>query len=453
MKTAIAYLGEAAIRQGLGYISKSPEKNIYKVLDWSEKIARDPYHKQMIESVRGVLQQPGSPWPKFMVSAFTDIHPKIRDTIAINFFVNGGFLGVPKQHEVAKKLGASVPFAVLMDPTSRCNLRCTGCWAGEYKGDDLSFEVMDRVLTEAEELGVYFIVLSGGEPTLRKKDIFALARKHPEQVFHLFTNGTLINEQFVEEVVDVGNVTMAISLEGDEEFTDQRRGKGVFKSVMHAMDLLKEGGCLYGASVTYTRDNVDNVGSEEFIDLLIDKGVRFVWYFTYIPVGANANLDMMATPEQRAYMHKRTSELRLRKPIFLMDFWNDGAVSGGCIAGGRRYLHINAAGEVEPCAFVHYATENINEKSLAGALKSPLFKAYQKRQPFNDNHLRPCPLIDNPNAIRDMVHESGARCTEAHMGETVDEFSAKLQDYATRWGDMADAIDAEEKAARESKVG
>lgn len=169
MKTAMAYLGEAAIRQGLGYISKSPEKNIFKVLDWSKKIARDPYHKQMIESVRGVLQEPGSPWPEFMVSAFTDIHPKIRDTIAINFFVNGGFLGVPKQHEVAEKLGASVPFAVLMDPTSRCNLRCTGCWAGEYKGDDLSLEVMDRVLTEAEELGIYFIVLSGGEPTLRKR--------------------------------------------------------------------------------------------------------------------------------------------------------------------------------------------------------------------------------------------------------------------------------------------
>jgi MoaA/NifB/PqqE/SkfB family radical SAM enzyme len=453
MKTAITYLGEAVVRQGLGYISKSPEKNVFRIIDWAEKIARDPYHKQMIGSVRNVLKEPGSPWPDYMVRAFTEIHPNIRDTIAVNFFVNGAFIGVPKQKEMAKKLGVSVPFAILMDPTSRCNLRCTGCWAGEYRGDDLSLEVMDRVLTEAEELGIYFVVLSGGEPTLRKKDIFELARRHKEQVFHLFTNGTLINEQFVEELIDVGNVTLAISLEGTEEFTDARRGKGIFKNIMEAMDLLNENGCLFGASVTYHRNNIEDVSSEEFIDLLIDKGVRFVWYFTYVPVGANANLELMATPEQRAYMHKRTSELRLRKPIFLMDFWNDGIVSGGCIAGGRRYLHINAAGEVEPCAFVHYATDNINEKSLAEALQSPLFKAYQKRIPFSDNHLRPCPLIDNPDAIRDMVHESGAYNTEADADETVDEFAAKLQDYAKAWGEVADRIVAEEKAEAKSKVG
>lgn len=453
MRTAVAYVGEAAIRQVLGYISKSPEKNLFKILDWSQRIARDPYHKELIESVRKVLKEPGSPWPEFMVSAFQDIDPNIRDTILINYFVNACFLGVPKQNDMAKEIGASVPFAVLMDPTARCNLSCTGCWAGEYKGEDLSFEVMDRVLTEAEELGVYFIVLSGGEPTLRKKDIFELAKKHPEQVFHLFTNGTMVNEQFAREMAELGNVTLAISLEGMEEYTDARRGPGVFQDVMDAMDVLKENRCLFGASVTYTRQNCEHVGSEEFVDLLVDKGARFVWYFTYIPVGASADLDLMATPEQRAFMHKRTSELRMRKPIFLMDFWNDGVVSGGCIAGGRRYMHINAAGEVEPCAFVHYATHNINDVSLKEALQSPLFKAYQKRQPFNDNHLRPCPLIDNPNAMRDMVRESSARATEAHVDETADEFAAKLQDYANAWGELADRIKQEEQAARESKVG
>ncbi|NMB24970.1 MAG: radical SAM protein [Firmicutes bacterium] len=453
MRTAVAYVGEAAIRQVLGYISKSPEKNLFKILDWSKRIARDPYHKELIESVRNVLQDPGSPWPEFMVSAFQDIDPHIRDTILINYFINACFLGVPKQNEMAKEIGASVPFAVLMDPTARCNLSCTGCWAGEYKGEDLSLEVMDRVLTEAEELGVYFIVLSGGEPTLRKKDIFELARRHPEQVFHLFTNGTMVNERFAREIVDVGNVTLAISMEGMEEYTDARRGSGVFQDVMDAMDILNEHRCLFGASVTYTRQNVEHVGSEEFVDLLIDKGARFVWYFTYIPVGASADLDLMATPEQRAFMHKRTSELRLRKPIFLMDFWNDGIVSGGCIAGGRRYLHINAAGEVEPCAFVHYATHNIHDVSLKEALQSPLFKAYQRRQPFNENHLRPCPLIDNPDAMRDMVRESNAHSTEAHVDETADEFAAKLQDYANAWGELAEAITREEQAARESRVG
>ena len=129
MKTAITYLGEAVIRQGLGYISKSPEKNVFKILDWADKIARDPYHKQLIGGVRNVLQEPGSPWPEYMVRAFTEIHPNIRDTIAMNFFVNAAFIGVPKQKELAQKLGVSVPFAILMDPTSRCNLRCTGWYS------------------------------------------------------------------------------------------------------------------------------------------------------------------------------------------------------------------------------------------------------------------------------------------------------------------------------------
>lgn len=453
MKTAIAYLGEAAIRQALGYISRSPGKNLFRLLDWAEKVARDPYHKQMVRGVRQVLQQPDSPWPGFMERVFEETHPNIRDTIGINYFIHAAFLGVPRQKEMAKKLGVSVPFALLIDPTARCNLRCTGCWAGEYAHADLSFEVMDRVLTEAEKLGIYFIVLSGGEPTLRKDDVFALAEKHREQVFHLFTNGTLIDEKFAQRLTELGNVTLAISLEGTEEFTDGRRGPGVFKKIMNAMDVLREAGCLFGASVTYHRHNLDDVSSEEFVDLLIEKGVRFVWYFTYVPVGATADLELMATPEQRGIMYERVNDLRRRKPILLMDFWNDGAVSGGCIAGGRRYLHINAAGEVEPCAFVHYAVDNINEKSLEEVLKSPLMKAYQKRQPFNQNHLRPCPLIDNPDMLREIVHESNARNTEIMDKETIDEFADKMQDYARRWGEVADSIASKRQAEADSKAG
>ena len=453
MKTAISHLGEAAIRQVLGYVSKSPEKNISKILAWSKKVARDPYHKELIDRAGKLLTDVESPWYGFTVSAFRDLHPHIRDTILVNYFLHSMFLGVPKQTAAAEKLGVSVPFAVLMDPTSRCNLNCTGCWAGEYTGEDLPLEIMDRILAEAEELGIYFIVLSGGEPTLRKKDIFTLAKRHPEQVFHIFTNGTLINDEFARDMVEAGNVTLAISLEGMGDYTDARRGPGVFNSVMQAMDILKKHRCLFGASVTYSRDNTEHVGSEEFIDLLIEKGTRFVWYFTYIPVGVNADVNLMATPKQRAFMHKQTSKFRLEKPIFLMDFWNDGIISGGCIAGGRRYLHINASGEVEPCAFVHYATDNIKDVSLLGALQSPLFKAYQKRQPFNQNHLRPCPLIDNPNAMVEMVKESNAHSTESKSGETAGEFAEKLTDYAAAWGVLADAAAQAEGTFKTNTAG
>ena len=120
--------------------------------------------------------------------------------------------------------------------------------------------------------------------------------------------------------------------------------------------------------------------------------------FHLYPRGKEAKIDLLATPEQREYMYYRVREIRNTKPIFAMDFWNDGEYVKGCIAGGRRYLHINAAGDVEPCAFVHYSNVNIHDTTLLDALRSPLFMAYRARQPFNQNHLRPCPLLDNPES-------------------------------------------------------
>ena len=238
---------------------------------------------------------------------------------------------------MAKELGHSVPWAILIDPTERCNLNCTGCWAGDYqRSEELDFETLDRVMTEAEELGIFFTIMSGGEPTLRKRDIIKLAEKHPSQVIHLFTNGTLVDDEFVAEMMRVGNITLAFSIEGFEESTDSRRGKSVFKKVMEAMDRMRKAGLIFGVSVTYTRKNTEELASEEFVDMLVDKGATFAWYFTYVPVGKDVDVELMATPEQRAYMYEKVLEYRRTKPIFIMDFWNDGEISHGCIAGGKR---------------------------------------------------------------------------------------------------------------------
>lgn len=442
MNPAENFLGRALLSQGVKLLLKNPERNIAFLLNWADKIARDPRHKEIIQSFRRYLvEDTTSNWYQLAHRLLAESHPRIRERLAIDFFINASLIGIPKQREMEKKLGVSVPWAILMDPTEKCNLRCLGCWAGDYQQhEELSFDLMDRVLKEAEELGIYFIVLSGGEPLVRKKDIIALAEKHPGQVFHLFTNGTLIDEEFVQEMQRLGNITLVISVEGFEETTDARRGKGVFKRVMHAMDLLREGGAVFGISGTYTRKNTEELASDEFIDLMISKGVSYGWYFTYIPIGRDVDLEYMATPEQRAYMYERVRYFRETKPIFLADFWNDGEATNGCIAGGKRYFHINAAGEVEPCAFVHYSVCNIKNMSLVEALQNPLFKAYQKRQPFNTNLLRPCPIIDNPEMLRDIVKEAHARPTQEHFDLTPDEFAAKLHPYASTWGQISDEI-------------
>ena len=178
------------------------------------------------------------------------------------------------------------------------------------------------------------------------------------------------------------NFVPAISIEGFEEATDYRRGKGTYQKVKRAMRILKERKLLFGASCCYTSKNIDSLSSEEYIDMLIESGAKFAWFFHYMPVGNTAVPELLPSPEQREIMYHKIREYRNSKPIFTIDFQHDGEFVKGCIAGGRSYLHINANGDIEPCAFIHYADSNIRQHSLLEAYKRPLFMAYKEGQPF-----------------------------------------------------------------------
>lgn len=248
---------------------------------------------------------------------------------------------------------------------------------------------MDKIVREGKELGVYIYMLTGGEPLVKKKDILKLAKEHNDVEFSIYTNSSLIDEDFCKEVQKLGNIVFQLSIEGFEETNDGRRGNGHYKNVMKAMKLLKKYGILFGASICYTRDNVETVTSDEFLNMLVDNGVRYSFYFHYMPVGNNAVPELMQTVEQRKYMIKRIREIRSDKSdigLFPMDFQNDGEFVGGCIAAGRNYFHINSAGDAEPCVFIHYSDSNIRDKSILEILQSPLFMAYYNEQPFNRNH-------------------------------------------------------------------
>ena len=253
-------------------------------------------------------------------------------------------------------------------------------------------------------------------------------------------NGTLIDDAFADEMLRVKNLVPAISIEGFEEATDFRRGEGTYRKVIEAMTRLKERKLLFGISCCYTSKNVEVIGSEEYFDSMIDMGAKFAWLFTYMPIGAAAVPELIATAEQRKFMYEQIHKFRKTKPLFTMDFWNDGEYVQGCVAGGRNYLHINANGDVEPCVFIHYSGANIHDKSLLECLQQPLFKEYHKGQPFNHNHLRPCPMLENPELLRQMVHETGAHNTDMQSPETVDHLCDKCKAYAESWQPMADEI-------------
>ena len=426
-------LKKLGIEQAVEYISKAPEKNLPKLMDWADRFAGDQYGPQR-DAIRDAVNNPDNIYHQLILRIVRDVDTEVLKTTFVNFILNANLIGWPKEEEARKKYGCNIPWAILLDPTSACNLHCTGCWAAEYGNKlNLTFDEIDDIIRQGKELGVYMYIYTGGEPLVRKKDLIRLCETHSDCQFLCFTNATLIDEAFAGEMLRVGNFIPAISLEGDEASTDSRRGKGTYQKVMAATALLKRKRLPFGFSCCYTSANYESISSESFYDKMIDLGGLFVWYFHYMPVGNDAVPELLPTPEQRVGMYHRIRDYRTRKPIFAMDFQNDAEYVGGCIAGGRRYLHINADGDVDPCVFIHYSDSNIRQKTLLEALQSPLFMAYHDGQPFNRNMLRPCPMLENPEKLRKMVADTGAHSTDPQSPESAEHLCAKCDRYANCW--------------------
>ena len=199
--------------------------------------------------------------------------------------------------------------------------------------------------------------------------------------------------------------------------------------------------------------NTKTEKSDEFIQLMVDKGCRYAMYFHYMPVGNDASVELLPTPEQRIYMKDRIRQIRsltTGQGLFTFDFQNDGEFVGGCIAGGRNYFHINANGDAEPCVFIHYSGANIRTNTLFEILTQPLFMAYRKNQPFNKNHLRPCPMLENPEILQKMVKETGAKSTDLQSPETAEHLCSKCVPYAHAWKPYADKIWSETPVKKSS---
>lgn len=436
-----------AVRTALSYLEKDPEANLPKAMNVIDKMVPEDWYKSQRKAFRNAIEQKNN-WYQLILRTY-ELDPGVRRAFFENFIINAALKGSALQEATREKEHCNVPWAVLLDPTSACNLHCTGCWAAEYGHKlNLSLETMDRIIKEGNAMGTYMYIYTGGEPLVRKKDLITLCEKHPDCQFLSFTNGTLIDEEFCQEMLRVKNFIPAISLEGFETANDGRRGDGVFEKVNEAMALLKKHKLPFGISTCYTSANVDDVSSEKFFDMIIDAGALFVWFFHYMPVGNDAAPQLMPTPEQRKHIYEQIRKFRQTKPIFSMDFQNDAEYVGGCIAGGRRYLHINAAGDVDPCVFIHYSNANINECSLLDALKSPIFMEYYKGQPFNDNMLRPCPMLENPDLLPEMVKRSGAKSTDPQSPEAVEHLEEKCEPYAENWTDMANTLWAENRKAK-----
>ena len=432
-------LKRAALMKTMDYLLEDPEHNVTTIMDMLDKVAPANLFPSQRQAFRTAIDAKNN-WYQLIMNIL-DLNPQVRDRLVKNLVVDGNIMAWPQQEKMRHEHQCNIPWAILLDPTSACNLHCTGCWAAEYGHKlNLGYEEIDDIINQGVALGVHIYIYTGGEPLVRKHDLIRLCEAHPDCSFLCFTNATLIDEDFCQDLLRVSNFVPAISAEGSREATDARRGEGTYDKVAAAMELLRSHGLPFGVSTCVTSANAESGCSEEFVDWMIEQGALFCWMFTYMPVGAGAPTDLMLDVAQRERMYHFVRRMREEKPLFILDFQNDGEFVGGCIAGGRRYLHINAAGDVEPCVFVHYSNANIREKSLLECLQSPIFMQYHDGQPFNDNLLRPCPMLENPDALERMVRESSAHCTDLQEQESAEHLCGKCRTFADEWEPVAERM-------------
>ena len=307
------------------------------------------------------------------------------------------------------KNGQNIPVFLIASITSSCNLHCTGCYsrANDSCSDDspsnqLNDEEWGDIFNQARDIGISFIVLAGGEPMMRD-DVIIKASNFPEILFPIFTNGTLLNDDYLRLFDENRNLVPVLSIEGDEEITDSRRGEGVYSQLVNSMGLMRKKNIIFGVSLTFTKGNLSELVSDEFIEQLYDFGCKVVFFIEYVPVNEQT-VDIAPGDAERELLLDELNRLRNKySDMLFLSFPGDEKTSGGCLAAGRGFFHINSHGGAEPCPASPYSDINVRDTSLLEALNSKLFKSLRDGGILLDDHEGGCVLFENREKVEKLL--------------------------------------------------
>lgn len=306
--------------------------------------------------------------------------------------------------------GEHIPPFLIASITDGCNMHCAGCFArgihtcsDEQGNNQLTAEEWESIFKQSADLGVSFIFLAGGEPLLRK-DVMQKAANTREILFPVITNGTLIGDDYMKLFDKSRNLLPVFSIEGKEAQTDARRGSGVYKNLISTMEELNRRGLVFGASVTVTTENLNEVFSHEFISVLSERGCKVVFFIEYVPVTADSG-HLAPQDAEREIMRKKSEELKADYPdMMFISFPGDEESFGSCLAAGRGFFHINAHGGAEPCPFSPYSDINVRDMSVKEALNSKLFAALQNDEVLSEHHSGGCVLYEQREQVERLVN-------------------------------------------------
>ncbi len=331
-----------------------------------------------------------------------------------------------KTREEWRKRGIPVPPIIIFSITHQCNLECAGCYARSFENraeapaadraagldaaalpGELSESRLRGIVAEADQLGVSFFVVAGGEPLMRP-EFLDIAARFPRVLFLLLTNGVLVDKGMVDRLTGLKNVVPMLSLEGTAGQTDERRGPGTYRRLMQVMGTLKDESLFFGCSLTLTSRNFSQVLDEHYIRGLVGEGCRFFLFLDYTPTD-ETTADWVLTESQRQQVMSRIQALRKRHAaLFTAVPWDEQAV-GGCLSSGRGFVHINASGDLEPCPFAPYSDVNLNDTSLLEALRSPFLAGLRALPELSQYVGGGCALWKNREQVERVLAESGTR--------------------------------------------
>ena len=317
-----------------------------------------------------------------------------------------------KRRMAYEEKGEHIPPFLIASITSKCNLHCAGCYSrcnhstvDSKPVRQLTSEEWLKIFNEADGLGISFILLAGGEPMLRR-DIIESAGKKQNILFPIFTNGTFIDGRYFELFDKCRNLIPIMSIEGNKEVTDARRGNGIYDRLIANMDEFKKRGLIFGASVTVTTANYREVCSDIFLNELAERGCKAVIFVEYVPVTEESK-ELAPGNNEREYLRKELDRLRnSHSKMVYISFPGDEKSSGGCVAAGRGFFHINSHGGAEPCPFSPYSDVNVKNTSLRKAMHSPLFTALRNGDILADDHKGGCVLYEKRDFVEYLIAQS-----------------------------------------------
>ncbi len=401
------------------------------------------------------------------------ISDHVKDVLLKIFIGDVLIADIDRRKQYYEKYKISPPTFLTISPYKGCNLRCKGCYAasGAAFNNTLDYSTVTKIINQAKELwGSRFFVISGGEPLLYKsegKDIMDLFEENSDCYFLMYTNGTLLTEDVARRMEKAGNVSPAISIEGFEEETDERRGKGVFRKILKAVDNLLEVGVPFGFSGTITRYNAEIFMQDKLVDYYFNElHGAYMWLFHYMPIGRDFSVELQPTPEQRKNLFFKQRQW-IHDGYFLVDFWNDGIITDGCISAGRPggYFYIDWDGNVMPCVFVPYSTHNVKDVFEKGGDLNDILQGkfmadireWQRNYSYDHrevetigNQIMPCPIRDHHLDMYRMITENNATPTDENAKMSIEDpgYREKMAEYDKKLSELTEPIWKEEYIAK-----